>query len=450
MRMTPTHPIKPNPMPAAAAAAPDTQGLQTGLPTVLVWAFRLFVFSIPFETANRGEGEGGVQLSLSKITGYLFFLVCLCYGKWVFQRVHPAVFLFSFYNILRVIYLLFIPPDVTLEAASSILTLLQMLVLFHIGFNLLRSRDLAWDFLLTLAIACAALACTQAAGITSAVHADPSRTTALAENPNVVAMTLGLGLAALVGWLFRTGPPSPLAVLAFVPLLLVISYEIIVTGSRGGFLSLLVGLSMVVLGLNTLNSAGARIGLAAGAVVALLFLATTSDYLVERWTRSIEEGSLANRERIFPIAWGLFLERPLTGWGPAHILRLIGHQLGKTSYSTHNLYLYLLGETGLLGTIPYLWALALCVRAAWRARSGFLGLVPLSLVTMVFINNMSDNWQWCKLHWLVLAFGLASELALRKAPSRRSDSAPSGSSLNGEAPGARGPEMAPPLRRAGA
>jgi O-antigen ligase len=263
-------------------------------------------------------------------------------------------------------------------------------------------------------------------------------------------MVLGVGLVALAGWVFGSGLPAPPIVAAIVPMLLLIGYEIVATGSRGGFASLMGGMTILSLRFGAFKEMVVRIGLASVLTLIILFMAMKSDYFVSRWTSSIEGGNFSKRDTLAQITWDLFLERPLLGWGPADIRRQIGRHVGKSNYDAHNLYLYVLGETGLLGAIIYLSGLGLCVRAAWRARRGPLGPVPLALVTMVLLNNMSDTWQFRKLHWLVLAFALASELVRGEGSERRSNSAPLRVCSNGEPPSAGGPEMnGRPLRRTG-
>ena len=73
----------------------------------------------------------------------------------------------------------------------------------------------------------------------------------------------------------------------------------------------------------------------------------------------------------FSAAWEMFLEKPLIGWGPANNISELGSRLGLGSAigMPHNVYLWLLTETGLLGTVPFLAGLWLCWRRGMEGTS---------------------------------------------------------------------------------
>jgi O-antigen ligase len=149
--------------------------------------------------------------------------------------------------------------------------------------------------------------------------------------------------------------------------------------------------------------------------VALVLGLLASGTNVRRWTQTFELGSAAGREKIFPAAWKMFLERPLLGWGPGRNLVELGVRLrfrtvdtGPAAKDTHNGLLWVLTQTGLIGFIPYMVGLWLCLRAAWRGRARLYGIGPFALVVCVLVINLSVTWQKRKFFWLVLALGTAS------------------------------------------
>jgi O-antigen ligase len=75
---------------------------------------------------------------------------------------------------------------------------------------------------------------------------------------------------------------------------------------------------------------------------------------------------------------------------------------------THNMFLGALTSTGLFGTVPLFIIVILCMLAAWRARRGSQGALPLVMVVTVILINMSGNWIASKLDWLMMAYVLAS------------------------------------------
>src|SRR5262245_64074153 len=87
---------------------------------------------------------------------------------------------------------------------------------------------------------------------------------------------------------------------------------------------------------------------------------------------------------------------------------LVGSLESCGSQDTHNMFLDVLTSTGLFGTVPILTCVILCLLAAWRARRGSRGALPIVMVITVILINMSGNWIASKLDWLMLACVLAS------------------------------------------
>jgi hypothetical protein len=60
------------------------------------------------------------------------------------------------------------------------------------------------------------------------------------------------------------------------------------------------------------------------------------------------------------------------------------------------------------------------VRAAWRARSGPFGILPLAMTAFVLVSKMTTSAIYTKAHWFVLALAMASDRqvvgALSRAP----------------------------------
>jgi O-antigen ligase len=117
----------------------------------------------------------------------------------------------------------------------------------------------------------------------------------------------------------------------------------------------------------------------------------------------------------------MFLEKPLIGWGIHTNTYQIQARVALPNYNNldaHNLILYLLTSTGLLGTVPFLAGIWLCMRGAWKARSGAYGTLPFSMVVTLLVADMSASGLHWKHHWLVLAYALAigENAAVSKLP----------------------------------
>jgi O-antigen ligase len=122
-------------------------------------------------------------------------------------------------------------------------------------------------------------------------------------------------------------------------------------------------------------------------------------------------GNLAGREQLYPALWTMFLEKPVMGWGPINNTHELAARVGERTRpkrSAHNLLLELMTAGGLMTTMPFLIGAWLCVRGAWRARSGGHGVLPLALLCSLFLSNMSGDWGGSKLLWVMLAYALVS------------------------------------------
>jgi len=153
----------------------------------------------------------------------------------------------------------------------------------------------------------------------------------------------------------------------------------------------------------------------AGAFLLLLgffFLAALqSDVMRSRFEETFEEGDVARREQIYPTAWRMFQEKPLLGWGPITSTYELGMRLGHPEEETknpHNLILFGLVSTGLLGSAPLFIGIGFAMLTAWKTRNGPHGILPLAMIVAVLVANMSGLWLFNKLHWLVMAYSLAS------------------------------------------
>ena len=149
----------------------------------------------------------------------------------------------------------------------------------------------------------------------------------------------------------------------------------------------------------------------------LVFAVSQSEMMRSRFEAAAMEGSLAGRERIYPAVFAMIGERPLLGWGPIEntyeIARRIDDQV-REARGPHNLVLELLSATGVLGMIPFLVGLWLCVRAGWRARHGPLQMLPFALLAAVLTGTISGTWIAAKILWLVLAIALATGEAVAR------------------------------------
>ena len=372
-------------------------------------AFYAFVATIPFETVDLGISVEPTVISL------VVLVLALPLQPAVVLRKPPMAFLcFFFYLTFFAVPTLSQDVGFRDEAVWQLMVLVQLVAMAWIAFNLLKSERVARGALTTFALSCAFLAFLQIAGIsesTTNYEESIQRTTSFGFHPNNLARILGLGLIALVGIGFMIRKRTQLPRWLLIASCAVIGLAIIETGSRGGLLALGAGLSMVVFRVGDIRARMAGIALLAVAFVFFLVSALQSELFTSRVERTLDNGDLARREDIYPTAWGMFLEKPLFGWGGKSGEFELGTRLAhedEVSKNPHNLILYLLMATGLFGTVPMLVGLFMAVRSAWRARAGPRGVLPLALLVSVLIANMSGLWLHNKMHWFVVALALSS------------------------------------------
>jgi O-antigen ligase len=378
---------------------------------VVLSAYYAFVFSIPFQTADIGTEKG--FLSLASLTGYLFMMLTILKPRLCYKFPGKVFWLFVLYLLINLLIgIIVIVDSPRLDIYLSFIkyyfaTFVQLLLLFWISSNLMRHDQTVRATLLTLAISCIVLAIGQTLGLTSELYRTKGRLTALGANPNTIGNTLSLGLLALVGLAYGRGEMNRRARAAFWLFSGFLLVAIVRTGSRGAIVALLAGL-LVFMAKRAGLGLKVKLGLALILCVAALVIAS---YYIEpvrvRWEATFTKGDTAGRDVIYANAWDMFLERPVFGWGPAFLFEL-GSRLGLQTRDTHNLFLWLLDQGGLVGAMPFMGALFLCCRSAWRARKSIQGILPMAMLVCLLVTNMKGTGIHSKLLWLVLGYAAAS------------------------------------------
>src|SRR5688572_8146335 len=376
---------------------------------IIRWLFYAFIFSLTFETA--GEDIGLIEPPT--VVGALLMLSTLLQPGLLLRWPPKSFWCFIIYFYLFVTLGLLEPAMYRSELVQGITVLFQLILLGWLAFNLMRDKKTAERALLTLGIACVVLALLQLFGIAGSTDPnDPTaRAATLGFHPNHLARILVLGMLAFIGLLYARKQKLARPLLIAAPFLIVLAVVLLQTGSRGAILALGAALLTFAFRRGSLKKTVFNICGLLMLLGLLTLAATNSEVMRSRFEETINEGDLARRELIYPIAVQMIKERPLLGWGPVTSVYELGTRLGHREEQTknpHNLILYGLVTSGILGSLPLFVGTMLAVFAAWKSRLGPHGLLPLAMVVAVLVANMSGVWLFNKLHWLVIAYALAS------------------------------------------
>jgi O-antigen ligase len=392
-----SRPLRPYALPTAPAAVPVT----------VCWALCAFVFSLLFESLGDN-----VPLETTQVTAGLLLVVSLCQPRFLFRRPPPSFWLFSFFLYVGLGHAAVAGSAPVLEQVKLHL---QLLVVCWICYCAMAEERVARAALLSLVASGALLAILSLLKLTVTTTGQhmpgTSRMATFGLDPNQLAGCVGLAVLSLLALTYDGKRVAGRLRYAMPLLLPLVGVVLIQTGSRGGLLSLVVGLATFAL---QGQSTAARVrNLAVVLVVLALFgaAAMQSDVFRKRITSSVESGDMALRENSYPISLSLIRERPIAGWGPSLNAAEIGRRLAHPAYpsmDTHNLVLYVFTSTGFLGGVPFMLGIALCGWTAWQARNGPHGILPFALFTALMVADLSVSGLHWKQHWLVIAYTLAA------------------------------------------
>jgi O-antigen ligase len=397
----------------------------TSVDLMLQGGLFLLVASIPFEYPERT-----IPLEIPTITGAVFLLLTLLHPRKCYGRLPGAVLWFALYLLVFLLSMI-AGGSHTGDAISEFVVILQGILVLLAAGNLMQEERVATRAMVTLVAACAARAALPLLGLartTSTVWTGGERVSALGQNANSAAMILAAGMVALIGLAYGYRARGWLRLFLAGALGALLGFAILETGSRGGLAALLGGVLIFAFAADTLRTRLRNATIATIAVALLIYGTLHLPVMKNRLEDSMRTGNMAGRELLYPTLWGMFLEKPALGWGPATNTYELALRIGERERehrAAHNIVLELLTASGLFGAIPFLAGMWLCARSAWRARRGSHGVLPLALVCSVFISNMSGDWIASKLIWVVLAYGLASSaweavpLRIRATPAGR-------------------------------
>jgi O-antigen ligase len=386
------------------------------VPAILRWSFLFFVFTFGLEPADLPLLATGT-LSIARLSALVFFVFYFWYHNPFVGNSLPA-FPQPFWWFLAYMAVFLIHPFIAEDSGGislgRTLTMLQVFFFFWLASNLLRSskmtRDVLWVYSGSWFIVAAGTIFNLPGFSVEEMGRAGARLTVEGYNPNALALGAGAAALSLTGLFLSKKAKGFFAnawiLCASVPLLLAVAKS----GSRGGAIALAVGFSVFLLPIASSRKKVVAWIIAGFGAVGLVYLVATNPFLLARWEKTYYEGDTAGRHVIMAVGKEMFLERPLLGRGYVDLEAELGYRLGLLRpKGSHNLVLHLLLEVGVVGAVPFFVGLFLCLRAAWRARRGSQGVLPLAILMTILVGSLAGHLLARKEFWLILALAMGAE-----------------------------------------
>jgi O-antigen ligase len=378
---------------------------QRSLPLIVQWLFLLFIALIAAEVS-----------SLTKLSGFLFFAIYFFYHNPLLRRrsfppVPRVTIWFFIYVAVYAVNGVFLPSERLSEFFDRLFTLIQLIILFWIASDILKNEKMAQKALLVYSITSVILALglvLSLPGFDVQGELGMERASLLGQNANWVAYVIALAVVALLGLWLNLSHKGLTENVWMLGSILVLLLAIVFTGSRGGFLMTMVGLSVYLIPYWKNRWRVSTVCVALFAMGGLAYVAATTPAFVERW-QEFTEGQESARHRIKDEGFDMISERPLLGWQPVEFRYELGRRTNaRDARDAHNVYLHVLMEVGVVGAAPFLIGLWLCGQEAWKARNRTLGLLPLALWATALAGAMTSASIYMKAVWFVLAVTVAA------------------------------------------
>lgn len=399
------------------------EGDSPGVPFLLKWTFLLFVVSIPIEV--MGIGLDTNYFSMSKALGWALLAVSIGFRDIAFRRIPRTAVWFGIFILISGLMLLRPEANTQDTGLVFLVSYLQLLILHIIAYNIILAMGTGLNVVvayITGALVLAGVTVSQY-GLMNIAGAS-ERLDVLGLDENNAASILAIAMVGVVGLaLIRKTIP----LLVSIPLILTLGVVMVATGSRGGVLTCVTGLAVLLLPRSRRMTMFRRVFMVVSLCVIGWVLWSSSSILQRRvdvMMYSDYEARFGLRDVLTRESARMIAEKPVFGWGIWAGISELGRRMGRPPIDTHNTLTWVLLDTGLLGGVPFLIALFLGVRSAWRVRYSGESTLPVAMVISVMTAALTINWINRKHIWLFIAYAMACEMSL-KIKRARIETAPS-------------------------
>jgi len=375
---------------------------------IIEWLFIALIFFIPLEAMDMGNIS--IFSTPSKAVGYLLFAFIMIRPSSYFRYRPSALIFFGLYLlILTLVSLVFNYPEVGKVLLWSF-SILQLLVFVWIVYNIiLRKPQLFLYILFVLGISTLVSSLIQFSQYEYTLGKTvPLRMTFYDLDPNNTGANYALGSLALIGFLIYNRFKVSIQTILALSALPIILYALIQTASRGAMLAFIGGAICFLFSTGRWYKRILYFILVGSVVIFFIQLILNNDVVRKRWESTLYKSEISNREYIFPLAYRMFIEKPILGWGQWNNEKVLGYRFGSSVVGTHSIVLTIFTQVGLIGGIPFFIGIWMAIHYGWLARIGRFNMLPFALLIAVLLVNLSINWVNRKQLWLLIAIALAT------------------------------------------
>ena len=363
----------------------------------------IVIFKIPSESVFYTYLGSTVSMGLGLVAMVFWVATVIFTGKFrKLTLLHSMIFIFFFWNVLSFFWSVDI--DRTID---RLLTYFQMIIMFMMLWDLYSTpRALKAGlqaYVLGAFVAIGSLIANYLSGIQSAYL----RYSAVDINADDLALILVLGIP--IAWNLANVETSSKVIrglrlinYAYIPAAIV---SILISATRGASVAALPAFLYMLISMPRIKlTRGIVIFLAmTGALVVLVPLAPqTSVQRVIGTPSAILAGDLTGRYEIWRESLDVFVIHPLLGVGSGAV-----HSALKSGLGSHNVFLSVLVQVGIIGLILYVLILAISFHYAMR-HTKWERIFWLTLLIVWTVGNLTLSFEHRKTTWLILALVAAS------------------------------------------
>ncbi len=359
-------------------------------------ALWFFIFSLPWENSVVIAGLGAISKLMGIVALGITLLAVVVNGR--FRRWRPFHLLALLFVVWSGCNLFFFHAQQGLPKKYE--TYLQLALVLWMMWELAPSRKAVVGLLSAYVLGCG-VAAVSTIVVARSEAGVLRRFAAQGFDPNELAMALALALP--MAWYLALLSRRPLMRLVYRGFLPVGLLAIALTGSRGGLVASVVGLTIIPLTMTRLTPGRMAIAIAMLAIsggVAAVYAPQTVITRLATTRTEVEEGSLNGRLGIWKAGLTALLERPVTGHGVGGFQEAIAPILGQAR-TAHNSYISVLVEEGLVGFILFMGMLFAVFRSTLRLPT-MDRRFALALYCTLGIAMLPLSWDAHKAVWFIL------------------------------------------------